>query len=119
LYNGTTLLFRQFCGASYLIAVLLIKSVRIGTDAVPNHFKHYNGSKLRPVLLFALKCFESTCCTSDTCNLAVATSVNGTNVSSCTYFLQNKFWLKVANFSADKQFSAVILLLNMPQKRVG
>ena len=72
---------------------------------MPIHFRHYKGNKLRPVLLFALKWFESTCCTSDTLILAVSTSVNGTNESSCTYFLQNKFWLKIANFSADITFS--------------
>ena len=40
-----------------MIAVAFIKSVRIGTASGPNHFKHYKGSVLRPVLLFALKCF--------------------------------------------------------------
>jgi hypothetical protein len=119
LYNGTTLLLRHACGANYVMAVVLIKSVRIGTASVPNHFKHYKGSTLRPVLLLALKCFDSTCCTSETVSNAVSVSLGKTKSSAYTYSLKNKFWLNYANLSADIESSTSVLPLNIPQNLVG
>jgi hypothetical protein len=70
---------RHGWGASYVIAVSLRKSVKVGMASVPSHFKHYSGNILRPVLLLALKCFYSTHCTSGTVNLAVSASFSVIN----------------------------------------
>jgi len=50
----------------------------------PSHFKHCNGSMLRPVLLLGLKWFWSTCCTSSTVINSCTAFYGSTKVSCAT-----------------------------------
>jgi hypothetical protein len=47
--------FARLVETNYKTAELFKNYVNTGIAASPSHFKHYNGNKLRPVLLFGLK----------------------------------------------------------------
>ena len=66
----------------YLMADLFRKSVIVGSASAFIHFKHCNGSWLRPVLLFALKCDCSTCFTSVVVILALCILSGTTKLSA-------------------------------------
>ena len=60
LYKGTTFVTRHETGASCFKAETLRNRANTSIEPPLNHFKHYNGKTLRPVLLFALKCDYNT-----------------------------------------------------------
>ena len=63
------------------MAVLFRKAAIVGCVDLCNHFMHWVGKLLSPVLLFALKCKSSTCSISAAVTLAIARSSGYVNVS--------------------------------------